>query len=77
MSSNPSFGEGYTDEDLHYAGSRFSDVRTALFANPYQKTWGAWAMHRCQCTKSRWVACCRAYCRSVDHMFFAGSPNKL
>ncbi len=37
-----SFGiEGITDEDRAYAGSRFSDVREALFANPYQRTWGA------------------------------------
>ena len=32
-----SFGiEGITDEDRAYRGSRFSDVREALFANPYQ-----------------------------------------
>ena len=37
-----SFGtEGITDEDRAYAGSRFSDVRDALFANPYQRVWGA------------------------------------
>jgi len=37
-----SFGiEGITDEDRAYAGSRFSDVREALFANPNQRTWGA------------------------------------
>jgi hypothetical protein len=37
-----SFGiEGITDEDRAYHGSRFSDVREALFANPYQRTWGA------------------------------------
>ena len=37
-----SFGiEGITDEDRAYGGSRFSDVREALFANPYQRIWGA------------------------------------
>jgi len=37
-----SFGiEAITDEDRAYAGSRFSDARDALFANPYQRTWGA------------------------------------
>jgi hypothetical protein len=37
-----SFGiEAVTDEDRAYRGSRFSDVQAALFANPYQKTWGA------------------------------------
>jgi len=30
-----------TDEDRAYAGSRFSEIRDALFANPYQKVWGA------------------------------------
>ncbi|HXO22431.1 MAG TPA: hypothetical protein VOA87_21120 [Thermoanaerobaculia bacterium] len=29
-----------TDEDRAYNGSRFSAVRDALFANPYQKVWG-------------------------------------
>src|SRR4029079_14172658 len=29
-----------TAEDRAYQGSRFSEVRAALFANPYQKVWG-------------------------------------
>src|SRR5947209_7311090 len=29
-----------TNEDRTYAGSRFSEVREALFANPYQRVWG-------------------------------------
>jgi hypothetical protein len=33
--------EGMTAEDRAYAGSRFSEVREALFANPYQQVWGA------------------------------------
>src|SRR5262245_39613952 len=33
--------EGMTGEDRAYRGSRFADVRDALFAEPYQKTWGA------------------------------------
>jgi hypothetical protein len=33
--------ERTTDEDRAYRGSRFSDVQAALFANPYQRTWGA------------------------------------
>jgi hypothetical protein len=32
--------EQVTEEDRAYAGSRFSEVRAALFANPYQKVWG-------------------------------------
>ena len=37
-----SFGiEAITDEDRAYGGSRFCDVREALFANPYQRIWGA------------------------------------
>ncbi len=33
--------EELTAEDLAFRGSRFSDVRKAAFANPYQKVWGA------------------------------------
>jgi hypothetical protein len=33
--------EGLTDSDRAFAGSRFSEVRDALFANPYKKVWGA------------------------------------
>ncbi len=29
-----------TDEDRAYGGSRFAEVREAIFANPYQKVWG-------------------------------------
>src|SRR6202035_188329 len=32
--------EHVTAEDRAYSGSRFSEVRDALFANPYQKVWG-------------------------------------
>jgi hypothetical protein len=32
--------EQVTEEDRAYRGSRFSEVRDALFANPYQRTWG-------------------------------------
>jgi hypothetical protein len=32
--------EQTTDEDRAYSGSRFSEVRDALFANPYQRIWG-------------------------------------
>jgi len=35
------FGQqGLTQEDRSYQGSRFSDVKAAIFANPYQKVWG-------------------------------------
>jgi hypothetical protein len=30
-----------TDADRAYAGSRFADVVEAIFANPYQRVWGA------------------------------------
>jgi hypothetical protein len=33
--------EHTTDEDRAYAGSRFVDIERALFANPYQRIWGA------------------------------------
>jgi hypothetical protein len=32
--------EETTDEDRAYPGSRFSEVKSALFANPYQRVWG-------------------------------------
>ena len=32
--------EQVTQEDRAYNGSRFSEVREAIFANPYQKIWG-------------------------------------
>jgi hypothetical protein len=33
--------QGVTDEDRRFAGSRFSEVRDALFAKPYYSVWGA------------------------------------
>ena len=32
--------EGVTDEDRAYRGSRFPEVRSAIFANRYQEIWG-------------------------------------
>jgi hypothetical protein len=32
--------QSVTDEDRAYNGSRFAEVRDAIFANPYQKVWG-------------------------------------
>ena len=32
--------ESITEEDRAYNGSRFGEVRDAVFANPYQKVWG-------------------------------------
>jgi hypothetical protein len=39
--STPLGIEATTDDDRRYGGSRFADVRNALFANPYQRLWGA------------------------------------
>jgi hypothetical protein len=33
--------EGLANDDLEYRGSRYADVRNALFANAYYVTWGA------------------------------------
>jgi len=33
--------EGLTVEDQQFTGSRFAEVRDAIFANPYQRIWGA------------------------------------
>ncbi|MCI0732713.1 MAG: hypothetical protein L0Y38_02685 [Methylococcaceae bacterium] len=45
METNPApdaiFGsQGLTPEDQEYRGSRFGEVKAAIFANPYQKVWG-------------------------------------
>ena len=40
MSSDVFGIEQTTAEDRAYKGSRFSEVRDALFANPYQRVWG-------------------------------------
>jgi hypothetical protein len=40
MNSDLPFNEAFSAEDEAYAGSRFSDMRAALFANPYQQSWG-------------------------------------
>ena len=32
--------QSVTDEDRAYRGSRYGEVRDAIFANPYQKVWG-------------------------------------
>lgn len=32
--------QGITQEDKDYQGSRYRDVKAAIFANPYQKVWG-------------------------------------
>jgi hypothetical protein len=33
--------EGLSPDDVGYRGSRFADVRAAVFANPYYRVWGA------------------------------------
>jgi len=41
MNANEQAVEGLIDDDRKYAGSRFAEVRDAIFANPYQRVWGA------------------------------------
>lgn len=41
MSNQPRTNQGLSDDDLRFAGSRFAEVRDAIFANPYQKLWSA------------------------------------
>jgi len=40
MPQEPLGIEGLTPEDARFAGSRFGEVRKAIFANPYQRVWG-------------------------------------
>jgi len=41
MSTDELANVGLTDDDRKFAGSRFAEVRDAIFANPYQRIWGA------------------------------------
>jgi hypothetical protein len=41
MSEGPYGIEGLADDDRKFVGSRFGEVHDAVFANPYQKVWGA------------------------------------
>ena len=41
MSANNFANVAITDQDRGYRGSLFDEVRKALFANPYQRVWGA------------------------------------
>ncbi|MBT8142027.1 MAG: hypothetical protein HKN88_09795 [Gammaproteobacteria bacterium] len=41
MKVNDLCPQGITDEDLDYQGSRYAEVKEAVFANPYQRVWGA------------------------------------
>jgi hypothetical protein len=43
--------QGFTDEDARYRGTRFAEVRDAIFANSYQKVWAVLANRRCRSTK--------------------------
>ena len=43
--------EGTTSEDTAFRGSTFREVSDAVFANPYQRVWGARRRrHRCLST---------------------------
>jgi hypothetical protein len=71
-----SFGiEAITDEDRAYAGSRFSDVREALFANPYQRTWGAAGEPPLPVHPVTLTTCSTASCRVVRPTPFAKPPS--
>lgn len=41
MNSKNSGIQGITEEDRNYQGSRYAEVKKAVFSNPYQKVWGA------------------------------------
>ncbi len=41
MSSDELAIEGLTEADRQFQGARYAEVRDAIFANPYQKIWGA------------------------------------
>jgi hypothetical protein len=41
MSTEDFGAESFTEADRAYAGSRYAEVRQAIFANPYGQAWGA------------------------------------
>src|SRR5882672_6569272 len=41
MSTEYFGAESFTEADRAYVGSRFAEVRQAIFANPYRQIWGA------------------------------------
>jgi hypothetical protein len=41
MNSNGFGAEAFTQADSSYDGSRYADVRDAIFSNPYQTLWGS------------------------------------
>jgi hypothetical protein len=41
MSADPFGIEGLAEDDRRFSGSRFAEVRDAVFANPYRNVWGA------------------------------------
>jgi len=52
--------EKFDGEDAAYKGSRYSEVRDVIFANPYQKIWAAPASRRFRSIRRRCPACCAA-----------------
>lgn len=40
MNTRNLHAQGISEEDENYQGSRYSEVKKAVFANPYQKVWG-------------------------------------
>src|SRR5262245_55565211 len=43
LESEPWREQAYSPQDDAYRGSRFSEVRAAMFENPYQRVWGSTA----------------------------------
>ena len=52
--------EQLTAEDRAYRGSRYAEVRDAIFANPYRRYGVPPASRHGRLTRSRYRACCAA-----------------
>jgi hypothetical protein len=57
--------EQITEEDRRYRWSRFSEVRAAIFANPYQNLWGREGILPCLATRRPCQACFTAFSAGV------------
>ena len=68
--------EQVTEEDRAYKGSRFSEVRDALFSIPTKKCGVALASHHCPRMKSPAKAFCAASFHLVSPTCFARPPNE-
>jgi hypothetical protein len=60
--------QGITQEDKNYQGSRFSGIKAAIFANPYQKVWVILTNLHFSTTEPPIGAFTEAHCPAVNRL---------